>query len=373
MSGERTVRRSQPDVPSGVLVEGIARRPPEAADDHAVVRARLYFHEDDEPSVDRYDDMIVRSAGTAHRIRIDSDTLLHARRRELTVARARTQLPELAGAIAGRDDATRFSVTCTAIRDGDAIAVAGELVDGVVLADAVGVGPRARRELDRLRAFGDRRWTIAAGAFAAAGAVQIGAVTSWGTPALWFAAYLGAGLGLCLLAVAALAWWYGARTPAFRGATVVFAIVAINVLACACWVVAAPALLPVVALWFQVASAHDTLALCRLRDGPTRTGTLTRYTTAALTAALAEREIEIAIDEPRGNVGMVGATLPLENWVNRGAVMVEDVQRDTIVLIVPPGRAVDVRAWIRRRTLVVVALWLVAAAAVFDLTRQVVG
>jgi hypothetical protein len=369
--------------PKGSRIVGVARPPRGADEDVLFVRASLYFHEGDEPDVHQYGEIAIElHDGRRASVVIDADTHLRSRRHATTVARARADLPFLAPSLEGRPDDASVTVRGAWIRDGDPVDVLVAHAGGAVRADAVGVGAHASRELDALTALDDRRWLAAAAALAIVGAAQIAIVlVSGGARSFGMLHPLGVGLGLSLLVGACFCWWYAAGSPGFHGSPSVLALIAALSFPTLAWLGVTPAAVPVVALWFHRSTARDAAALRRLRRGPVVRGELTHYDGSAVKFAAPDRgEIVVPIDPALGNVGMAGAMLPLENWVRRGevlAVLEEDRegadghpfrsahgQRVSAALIVPPGKAVDVRAWLRRRTLVVAALWLLGAVAV---------
>jgi hypothetical protein len=368
-----------------------------------VSRVQLYVHEDNQHHLEKYAPFDLELAD-GHRVRIvvDADTNLRERRRGVPIAQVWTTWPELSQALERRSADRFVALTGELVRAGDRVVVVGsvrdaQVVDGtggprtapatrpeVLQADALGVGPRAARDVDALLRFDDRRFTVAAAALGLAGAAQLGFNLSLRELPGWLVFLFGPSVGLGLLTSAALAAWCAARSPGFHGSTWVLALVSMIAIPMLGWIPVTMLAIPVLTVWFWLASARDAAQLRALQESlagkrPLLRGSLARYSTDAVTLDLVGHGQVIV---PTGNgdpaVAFAGSTEPRERPVRRGDVMavgqvisgpggrcvLGEIRGARAVLIAPPGRPVDVRRWLRRRTLTLIALGLISAAAV---------
>jgi hypothetical protein len=293
----------------------------------------------------------------------DADTMLWLPvvHRHATVAELRARYPTLLDWLTREPDTQKLMHAVTLVHDGDPIEVvarpiglrfvpntggpreAPETEPDALRIDAIGVGPRAARDLRRLTT-GEHRGISALGlALIVAGAALVALTAPAGRASfLWVLTGLGHGMVIS----GAFTWWLGLRAP--RSSTGLEVLAAVSISApCVTWFLYTWPALAVPAVLFWRASTNDARVLRAVRRALRRGD------------ARVERVEELRDLELRPGMLVIGQVPYTGAMPGRGFAFFAD--RDRAAVLVPPGRELHLDRWLRRRA-VVIALLLANAA-----------
>jgi hypothetical protein len=350
-----------------IRLEGIARNRGGRPGALLVARGSLDAGDDNPASLEQHVPFDVELAdGRRTPVEPDGDTALWVppTMRSATVGELRVRCAEATAPLAGWPDDKQVTYQWALVRDGDPVAVVGSprgtrfvpdtggLRDSPQLepdprsplqVDALAAGPDRERVLARILTGEDRRisW-LGIGFVAAAVAIVIGALQrfggSWSPPI--------AGFGLGLVATGAFTWWMGAGAP--RSATRLEIVAMVGCSApCLTWLPYTWPVLAVLAGLFHAWSRHDARVLRAIQ----------RVMARGDVVVLRDGELSSLRDRP--GVLVVGQVPVTGDLPARGSALISPTGDAVVVL--PPGRDLEVARWLRRRAAVLAVLWTATA------------